>query len=93
MHILGIHAKCQIYLNLNQSLENLDEPLEVEKRNKEKGALLIMKTNVDPDVQVSSYLKTAKVGQQVSKRVVLCLLSSGKAERKTVQIVPFSKKS
>ena len=41
VHILGFHAKCQIYLNLNQSLGNLDEPSEVEKRNKEKGALLI----------------------------------------------------
>ena len=56
------NSKCQIYLNLNQSLGNLDEPSEVEKRNKEKGALLIMKTNVDTDVQVSSYLKPAKVG-------------------------------
>ena len=41
VHILGFHAKCQIYLNLNPSSGNLDEPSEVEKRNKEKGALAI----------------------------------------------------
>ena len=39
----------------------LDEPSEVEKRNKEKGALLIMKTNVDSDVQVSSYLTSETI--------------------------------
>ena len=46
-----------IYLNLIQSLGNLNERSEVENRNKGKGAQ--SKTNVDTDVQVSSYLKTA----------------------------------
>ena len=37
-----------IYLNLNQSLGNLDEPSKVENRNKGRGAQ--SKTNVDTEM-------------------------------------------
>ena len=59
-----------IYLNLNQSLGNLDERSEVENRNKGNGAQ--SKTNVDTEVQVSSYLKTANAGI-IMKRFVWLL--------------------
>ena len=93
VHILGIHAKCQIYLNLNHAVfGKFRRTVRSWKEERGKRRTIDYEDECGPWCTSIVISKNGKGLPAVSKRVVLCLLSSGKAERKTVQIVSFSKK-